>query len=224
MKVNCEQLEGILERQDAAEMAALEEHAQGCEVCALQLRLEREISAAAPALRKEWDSPGLWPRIERAIELEEHKSRVLLFQHSVMTQWRLAAAAVVLMVVTAAGWFALRQGEQSLTSGRVPTQITIDEKQRLLNEQALEEVEKAEAAYMRSIDRLVERAAPKLQQADSSLLLNYKEKLLVLDAAIAEIRAQSETNKFNAHLRKELLSMYQAKQQTLEQVIGEEVR
>jgi hypothetical protein len=53
------------------------------------------------------------------------------------------------------------------------------------------------------------------------LLANYREKLLVLDSAIGELRAQTEQNPANAHLRRQLLAMYREKQNTLEQILEE---
>lgn len=222
MKITCEQLEGILERQDALELAALEEHARDCAACALQLKLEREISAAAPGLQKEWPSPYLWPRIERALDAEgQKKGGVLAFPVTRMAQWRLAAAAAVLLVVTVSSigiiW---TQPPSKPTTPRA----LLDQNQRLLTEQALGEVEKAETAYVQSIERLAALAAPRMKAADTPLLSNYREKLLVLDSAIAEIRAQADGNRYNATLRKELLAVYQAKQQTLLQLVQEEIR
>jgi len=224
MNVNCEQLEAILERQDAAELAALAVHAEQCAACALQLRLEQEISAAAPALRKDWPANTLWPRIERALAAERKTTgNVWAIPPTLRGQWRLAAAAVALMMVTAsAAWFAL--SPKAPTGGLQPAPVVIGEDQRLLNEKAMKEVESAEAAYVESIDRLAALAAPKLKQPETALLSNYREKLLVLDSAIRDIRAQADGNRFNAHLRKELLEVYQAKQQTLTQLLQEEVR
>jgi hypothetical protein len=53
-------------------------------------------------------------------------------------------------------------------------------------------------------------------------MMSYREKLLLLDSAIAECRAQIERNRFNARLRQELLSLYQEKQRTLQQVMKED--
>jgi len=52
--------------------------------------------------------------------------------------------------------------------------------------------------------------------------MGYREKLLLLDSAIAECRARIDRNRFNALLRRELLSLYQEKQHTLQQVMKEE--
>jgi len=43
--------------------------------------------------------------------------------------------------------------------------------------------------------------------------------LLVLDSAIADLRAQAGLNPSNAQLRYQLLAMYQEKQHTLEEVL-----
>jgi len=53
------------------------------------------------------------------------------------------------------------------------------------------------------------------------LLASYREKLLVLDSAISNLREQAGMNPSNAHLRRQLLAMYQEKQQTLEDVLEE---
>lgn len=98
------------------------------------------------------------------------------------------------------------------------------QQQRLLTEEALSEVERTEAAYIRSIDRLSKMAAPQLQQAGTPLMANYREKLLLLDSAIADCRAQLDQNRFNGHLRRELLAIYQMKQVTLTEVLQEEAR
>jgi hypothetical protein len=61
-----------------------------------------------------------------------------------------------------------------------------------------------------------------VQGGASPLLARYREKLRLLDAAIATCRAQLDRNRFNAHLRRELLSMYQEKRRTLQQLMEQE--
>jgi len=48
---------------------------------------------------------------------------------------------------------------------------------------------------------------------------SLRDALSLLDTAIAELRSQLDQNRFNTHLRKELLAVYQEKQHTLEQVV-----
>jgi len=86
----------------------------------------------------------------------------------------------------------------------------------------LKEIEAAEQAYMLSIEKLSKLSPFQPINAESPLLASYHEKLLIIDAAIAECRTNIEINRFNAHLRKELLSMYREKQNTLQELLKEE--
>ncbi|HEX6641671.1 MAG TPA: hypothetical protein VF215_11195, partial [Thermoanaerobaculia bacterium] len=65
-------------------------------------------------------------------------------------------------------------------------------------------------------------AEARLDEAQTPLMVSYKEKLMLLDDAIAECQANIEQNRQNAHLRKQLLAMYTDKQQTLMDVLRED--
>ena len=95
----------------------------------------------------------------------------------------------------------------------------IDNDKSLLKSSALKEVESAESSYERAIDKLAAETKPQLENPATPLLANYHEKLLVLDSAIGELRAQARLNPSNAQLRYQLLAMYQEKQRTLEEVL-----
>jgi len=88
-----------------------------------------------------------------------------------------------------------------------------------LKNPALAQVERAESAYVQAIDKLAAEAKPELENPATPLLASYKEKLLVLDSAIEDLRMQAGLNPSNAHLRRELLAMYQQKQETLQEVL-----
>jgi hypothetical protein len=90
---------------------------------------------------------------------------------------------------------------------------------RLLRNSALVEVERTERDYMKAIDTLAAEAKPELDSPATPLMASYKEKLLVLDSAIDELRIEAGQNPSNAHLRYQLLAMYQEKQQTLQEVL-----
>jgi len=64
-------------------------------------------------------------------------------------------------------------------------------------------------------------AEPALSGATSPVLVNYREKLTVLDSAIAELKASVDQNRGNTHLRRELLAVYQEKQRTLQSLMKE---
>jgi hypothetical protein len=89
----------------------------------------------------------------------------------------------------------------------------------LLKSQALLDVESAETAYVKAIDKLAAETEQQLDNPATPLLANYREKLQVLDSAIGDLRAQAGLNPSNAQLRSQLLAMYQEKQHTLQEVL-----
>jgi hypothetical protein len=186
-------------------MAAAREHAASCEACRLQLQSWDEISVAARELHHEWESPGLWDRIEASLPARPSRFRLSY------PGWRLfASAAAVLLLTVSSLWLILRPA--------APRPVTTASRQ-FLTEQALQEVQVSEAAYVRSIDRLAKIAEPVLDQSPSPLVANYREKLTVLDAAIADLKDNLERNRLNARLSTELVSLYQEKQKTLQEVL-----
>jgi hypothetical protein len=90
----------------------------------------------------------------------------------------------------------------------------------LLKNRALADVERAESAYMQAIDKLAAEAKPQLENPATPLLSSYNEKLQILDSTIDDLRAQAGLNSSNAHLRYQLLAMYQEKQHTLAHFLG----
>jgi hypothetical protein len=89
----------------------------------------------------------------------------------------------------------------------------------LLTEQALREVEQSEAAYRASIDKLSRLAEPKLNTSGTPLAVASREKLLVLDSEISEVRSTMQSNRFNARLQTELAALYRQKQDTLKEIL-----
>jgi hypothetical protein len=220
MNAGCKDREAILREQEPEAMAALEAHAAGCEACAAALRAFRELGLAARAMHREWESPHLWPRIHQALAEQaqaEERRAPRAWLGPAARHWQTAAATLALVAVTALG-AALWLRDDGLPLVRQ------QQERRLLTEQAARDVEDAEARYIESIEKLAALARPRLANPKSPLLESYREKLLLIDAAIAECRAQVERNRWNAHLRRELLSIYQEKQQTLQAVLQEESR
>jgi len=213
----CKDRERILRRQDPTELAALRQHARNCANCAEELRWWDEISAAAPALRRSWESPHLWPRIAGALAEESRRKR-LWNMPRLWSDLRLhlqpAIVALALLLLTGSGaWLVFHR----------PSTISGPETQRrLLTEQAVRNAEKSEQAYAAAIEKIAKLAEPKVENPTTPLMASYREKLLLLDDAIAECRAQAKLNPGNPQLQKELLSMYQEKERTLREVSREE--
>jgi hypothetical protein len=211
---DCKEFENFLSEGSSELTEAAAAHLRACRACAEEWQAWQDLAQAAPALRKTWESPELWPRIRQSLEAEAQKAerwswwrRGGVFQLSL--QWQAAATAIVLVLAGLGGWMMLGP----------PRVASVVGDQRLLTERTLDEIERNETAYLKSIDKLSQLAAPKVQQAESPILASYREKLLLIDSAIEELRNQVERNRFNAHLRRELLLIYQQKQHTLEEVL-----
>jgi len=217
MSAACRKFEKALARGEAA-LAGLEPHAAACPDCRAKLLLWKEISAAAPALRKSWESPHLLPGISRVLSAERAKAaRQQPPPPRRRFAWVPAAAAAALFVLSMIGLSIFKPGE----SARDPLARPSFGKEPLLGDETLKEVEIAEANYLGSIEKLSQAASPLMANPDSAILVNYREKLQLLDSAIGDLRAQLAGNRFNTHLRKELLAMYQEKKRTLEEVVKE---
>lgn len=206
MKFECGDLERALAVPELMQEAR--EHLRNCAACRSELRLWNEISDAARLLHEEWESPDLWNRIRSDIALEPRPRR---HWH---TDWKLWAAAASIVVAVALGiWFhSARNQHPSQSADR-----------QFLTDHALAQVEKTEAAYRQSIDDLYKLATPRLDKADSPLLAAYREKLLLIDSAITDIKAHLEENRFNASLQTELAALYREKQRTLQDVLKQDV-
>ena len=60
-------------------------------------------------------------------------------------------------------------------------------------------------------------AGPGLEQSASPVAAAYREKLTLLDAAIAEARSAAGEDRYNAYLRGELAALYSEKRKTLQE-------
>jgi hypothetical protein len=235
MNVECKDRDRILREEEPAQLESLARHAKNCAECGRELRIWNEISLAARGMQKTWESPALWPRIRESLILESQAEAARpargrfawfgqeWFGHGFVRHWQTALAALALVAVTVTGtWMLVRQHQPPVVDTSKIGTPTPEAKKRLLTDQALREAQGAEQAYEKSIEKLAALAGPKLEHPSTPLLSSYREKILVLDAAIAECKGGQQSNPLNAHLRQELLSMYQEKQRTLEAVIRED--
>jgi|SRR5579864_3868251 len=217
MNIKCEDRNRVFEDGTPAEWAALEAHSTSCAVCAEELLSWKALSVAARELRDYSDAPSLWPRIELglAVEAAADKKRAerwgwLSIGFGLSLGWQTAAAVALVLILT-------------VSVGLVYWPPTTRDRgdQSLLRTSALAEVERAQSAYEHAIDKLAAEAKPELENPATPLQASYREKLLVLDSAINDLRAQAGMNPSNAHLRQQLLAMYQEKQQTLQEILEE---
>jgi len=217
MKVNCNDRDCIFEDGASNDWAALEAHAATCEECSKEIRAWKALSEAARELRDDSESPTLWPRIERALSEQASVGTRRAERWGWLTWsnyplgWQTAlAGALVLVLSVSAGWFLLHRSTPERSDDH-----------SLLKSAALAEVERAESAYVQAIEKLAAEAKPQFDANPTPLQSSYHEKLLVLDSAISDLRAQAGLNPSNAHIRNQLLAMYQEKQRTLQEILEE---
>jgi len=212
MKFECGDLERALAVSEL--MPEAREHLKQCANCRREYRLWNEISATGRQLHEGWDSPDLWPNIRKLLEAEP-KPKSDSAWWSEWTIWAVAAAVLI-----GIGLLLLPRLQQAIQTPEERIAHTGGKTDRdFLTEQALEDVQRTEAAYRRSIDKLSQLAEPKLADRGSALAANYKEKLLLLDSAISDTRSNLDHNRFNVRLQTELADLYREKQQTLQELL-----
>lgn len=199
MNIKCHDLDNLLFEGDAASLALAAEHAHGCASCRELLAAWNDVGATAKAMQVTWNNDLLWPRIERALRQQARRRWTAVLQ-----------IAAALLVIAGIAVIAVRVQRRS------------EFEQHIIRNAALEEVEQTEKAHLAAIDKLQRVAEPKLDESASPLMVSYKEKLLLLDDAIAECQANIDHNRQNAQLRKQLLAIYGEKQRTLQDVLREE--
>jgi hypothetical protein len=214
MKVDCTDRERVFREGTAEEWLELDRHAETCSACTEEIRAWKALSVAAGQLRDHREDPALWTRIERSLIEQRAMARPprwenLSFWRGISSVWQPALAGALVLLFAVAGAYVYRHRNAKDASAGNP----------LLQSSTLAEVERTEREYMKAIDKLAMDAKSQLDFPASPLMASYREKLMVLDGAIGELRAEAGQNPSNAHLRYQLLAMYQEKQQTLEEVL-----
>lgn len=222
---SCRDLEEALRTEDPGLLAAQAEHAGACASCRSELSEWSQMRAAGPSLAKSWETPRLWQKIRQALEEESRRSESEASSRPATEparaasslRWLPVAAMLALFAIATSGLWVFRN-----SGGREPLSTQWQTTQKpLLTDQAVDEVDSAEKAYVASIEKLSKLAGPRLAGAASPLMVNYKEKLDLLDSAIADLKTSIDQNRYNTHLRKELIAMYQEKQRTLQNLMKE---
>jgi hypothetical protein len=211
MKFECGDLDRAMANADLLPEAR--EHFKTCAACRREYRLWNEISTTARELHEEWDTPALWPAIRETLNAER-KPEVFWWKQG--KTWAIAAALAIALAVPLQLW---RHSHATALIAQTPSS-TPD----FLTEQALHEVETSEAAYRQSIEKLSKLAAPKLAAASSPAVANEKERLSLLDSAIAETRANVASNRFNIRLQTALADLYRQKQETLHELLNHDAK
>ncbi len=215
MKFECGDLERALAVAEL--MPEAREHLKHCAACRREYRVWSDLSALGKDLHEEWESPDLWPNIRRTLEAEPKPNPGTTWWR----EWKTWAVAAAVLIV--AGLVLWRPWQPNASPSAMPDVAQTAEFPRdrdFLTEQALRDVERTEAAYRQSIEKLSQLAAPQLQKPVSAVAVNYREKLLMLDSAISETRTNLDHNRFNVELQSELAHLYSEKQRTLKELLS----
>jgi len=188
------------------------EHAKVCDACRRELWLWTEMSTVAPGLREEWETPDLWPKIRQTLAAQQMaaKRRGLRGGLDWRTNWRMMVGVAAVLVIAISVFFVKYSGPAA-----PPAQQDSD----FLTDQTLKEVENTEAAYRASIDKLSRLAEAKLTASENPVAISAREKLMVLDSEISNVRSTVARNRFNAQLQAELAVLYRDKQDTLKEIL-----
>jgi hypothetical protein len=197
---SCTQLDDLLLQGDPISLETAAQHAASCPACAEVLAAWNDLSATARSMHTTWTNDLLWPRIEHSIR-KRKRPRAL---------WQIAAAFLLAALLGGGAWLGMRQHERQQFDAHI------------LRINALDEVERAEQAHLAAIDHLARVAQPRIDQSQTPLMISYREKLMVLDDAIAQCQTAIDHNRQNAHIRQQLQAIYSEKQRTLQDVLREE--
>jgi hypothetical protein len=202
--IDCAQFQTALDNASPGDLVLARRHAEHCVSCRRELEAWDQVAHWAAARRQQWDSPELWPRVESKLKQEPARPKLRFFPSPRV--W--AAIAALLLVALPALWYVRR--------GPGQTGVSKD----FLTAQALQEVEASRSAYVQSIDKLNQLAQPALNDDRLQAMAAYRDKLLLLDKAIAETRAAAAGNRLNAQVQNQLAALLDEKQRTLREVLN----
>jgi hypothetical protein len=196
--MNCQKFEDYLS--DRLDLKTFQIHMESCEMCRKSFQVDSQIIARSKQLNEDLIVPDLWPSIQGSIQ----KKRAANIHFFPIKELIYVAAASLLIVTTL---IILKPYFMEETSTRI------------LSEQALEKVKKAESNYMKAIDALESLAYMQLEDRSEPLVQLYRNKLSLIDHQIQNCRNALESNPANSHIRKYLMAALQDKHETLEEIL-----
>ncbi|MGA8026909.1 MAG: hypothetical protein WB992_07160, partial [Bryobacteraceae bacterium] len=147
MKFECGDLDRALASSEL--MPEAREHLKHCAACRREYRVWTGLSGTAKTLHEEWDTPALWQSIRQKLKAEPKlKTKPVWWR-----EWKTWAVAAMFLI--GAVLLIMRPWEQAVQTGNDAAHAGLTSANRdFLTDQALQEVEKNEAAYRQSIDKL----------------------------------------------------------------------
>lgn len=206
------------------ERSAVATHLEACPACRSEVaELDGLLSAAAGLPREIRPPRDLWPEIDAQLdavaEVDPEGARVTRRPPAGLPRWALVAAALALVVVTAAVTAILtRRWDQALALKLQGTRAGAP----VAAGPAAGGAADREARFLAASQELL--AGLESGQLSPETMAIVRRNLAVIDAAIAELRAALERDPGNGELTRMLLATYQRKIELLEQAAraGEE--
>ena len=183
------------------EETVFSKHVVTCDLCKQLLKEDARLMAISRSLYTPVEAPSLWQRIEETLTAESRPTPKWYQTVAFRTVYRMAA--VLVLVVGLAVYFTNR-----------PQQET-----ELLTKSALNQVERNEKEYIKSIAQLEKQATNKMQDMHIELALLYRDRLDLIDAQIRRCEEALEVNPANTHIRRYMLAALQDKKETLVEIL-----
>jgi len=211
--MSCDRYQAFWQDEITAEQFAA--HVVDCDDCRQAQALDETIEAAARELPVPTSAPGLWDRIEADLQNEQQaqeaepsaRGTILtgIFSPRQFVAYKIAA--LFLVAIGLSYLLFLRPVGQG------------PEPRSLLTYDAFARVEAVEREYEAAIQQLELLADPILAEADTELLLLYRQRLETIDAQIQRCQEALAVDSGNAHIRRYLLTAFQDKQEALTELV-----
>jgi hypothetical protein len=210
-------LDGTL---DADHADRVEAHLEGCVDCRDEVKALRALLAEAEKLPRSIEPPrDLWPEVDARLDAPDDVVAGMiepsggLRSRSVWSlRYPLAAAAVVLMVVSSAVTALIVGNRPPELSGMRPAPGGV------ATVSLISEWQSAEEEYLRATAELTEALEVTKGGLDPEVVRVIEENLRIIDAAIQESRAALALDSSNRELVEMLAARYETKLEVLQQV------
>ena len=188
-------------------------HIEVCDECREAFALDGLIEQEAQKLLAPESSPYLWARIENELQREKERSQtisIIEILSNVLRPKRYLLAKVAALIIISIGVSYLL----------FIRPMTIESEPRnFLTSSALARVESMEKEYEQAIAELEKLTLPLVANADTDILLLYRDKLETIDIQIERCKEALKHNRADAHIRRYLLTAYQDKKETLTELL-----
>ena len=201
-------VEGTL---DAERQAQIDAHCRNCAACRELLNDLKEIRAAAATLDRHTPSPELWKAIAAKVSLASPKRPAFAasLRRGKLAWSQLAAAAALVMMIGAAGWFASstnRGGSDGTASDLVRN--------------AASELQLAEQHYQNAITALEQLTVARDSALDPSVAAEIAQSLKSIDRAIDDSRAALKSDPSSFVAQTSLLEALRMKVALLQETVS----